>query len=100
MNYTSHHPTPTPHPFFPTDIPTLPKLLDLKVVTHVGAKYSIFGTYLLMDNTGTIVEALEKEHRGNADDINMAILRRWLQGKGLVPVTWSTLVDVLKKILM
>ena len=44
------------------------------------------------------MQALEMEHRWNAERINMAILQRWLQGMGVKPVTWSTLVDVLRTI--
>ena len=87
----------------PPGTPTMPELLSfsdekLNVAVQVGAKYSTFGIFLLEDKTGAIVEALEMEHRGNAERINMAILQRWLQGKGMKPVTWSTLIEVLRKI--
>ena len=49
---------------------------------------------------GAIVDALEKEHHWTAEQINMAILRKWLQGNGVKPVTWSTLVAVLRTIKM
>ena len=68
------------------------------VVEHVGTKYMKLGIFLLNDETGVIVEALKKEHLLNADDINMAIISQWLQGKGAQPVAWSTLIDVLRKI--
>ena len=81
----------------------MPELLSysaekLNVAIRVGAKYSTFGIFLLEDKTGTILEALEVEHRGNAERINMAILQRWLQGKGMKSVTWSALIEVLRKI--
>ena len=44
------------------------------------------------------MQALEMEHLRNAERINMAILQRWLLGMGVKPVTWSTLVDVLRTI--
>ena len=38
-------------------------------------------------------------HHWNAEDINMAILQRWLEeGKGIKPVTWSPLVTALQNI--
>ena len=81
----------------------MPKLLSfsakkLNLAVQVGAKYSTFGIFLLEDKTGAIVEALEIEHVKNAERINMTILQQWLQGKGLKPVTWSTLLSVLKKL--
>ena len=68
------------------------------VAEHVGTKYMKLGIFLLNDETGVIVKALKKEYLLNADDINMAIFSQWLQGKGAQPVTWSTLIDVLRKI--
>ena len=80
----------------------MPELLSLSarkvnVAVEVGVKYSNFGIFLLNDTNGVIVPALEMEHQRNAERINMAILQRWLQGMGVMPVTWSTLVDVLTK---
>ena len=81
------------------------KLLSFKVKEKtfnvaecVGAKFSELGIFLLNDETGAIVEALENECNKNAVKINMAIFRKWLQGKGAQPVSWSTLIDVLRKI--
>ena len=81
----------------------MPELLSfsaekLNIAIKVGVDYVKFGIFLLNDSNGVIVNALEIEHRGNAEHINMAILQRWLQGKGINPVTWSTLIGVLRKI--
>ena len=81
----------------------MPELLSLSVkkvnvAVEVGVRYSSFGIFLLNDANGAIVQALEMEHHWNAERINMAILQRWLQGMGVKPVTWSTLVDVLRRI--
>ena len=70
----------------------------LNITVQVGVKYDKFGAFLLEDTNAAIVEALEVEHTKNAERINMAILKKWLQGKGVKPVTWSTLVSVLKNI--
>lgn len=83
----------------------MPELISLSggklnIAVLVGANYSKFGILLMEDNTGAIVGALEVEHAKNAERITMAILQRWLQGTGLKPVTWSTLVTVLKSIKM
>ena len=44
-----------------------------------------------------VVEALELEHQRNAEQITQAILRRWIDGRGRKPITWRTLVDVLRE---
>ena len=91
--------------FISIGIPTMMELLYFKgkektfnVAVHVGAKFTDLGIFLLNDQTGVIVESLRKEFLLNAVDINMAIFRQWLQGKGAQPVAWSTLIDVLRKI--
>lgn len=55
----------------------------------------MFGPLLLSDDTGAITDA--QFHR-NAFDINSEVLKRWLRGNDLSPVTWETLVGVLKRI--
>ena len=85
--------------------PKLRELLSFKgtektfnLAIEVAAGYSNLGVFLLNDETGAIVQALENEHNKNAEKINMAIFSQWLQGKGTQPVSWSTLIDVLRKI--
>jgi len=81
--------------------PTLPQLLNtryVKIVTEIGAKYETFGVLLLNDQTGTKITAIEHKRSNNAELINIDILKEWLQGNGKKPVTWQTLVDVLKDI--
>ena len=56
------------------------------------------GVFLLKDQTGVVVQALENEHMKDAERINQAIFSQWLQGKGAQPVAWSTLIGVLRKI--
>ena len=81
----------------------MPELLSLSVkkvnvAVEVGVRYSRFCIFLLNDANGAIVQALEMEHHWNAERINMDILQRWLQGMGVKPVTWSTLVDAFRTI--
>ena len=46
---------------------------------------------------GSQVESIIHECRGKPDDINLKILRYWLEGKG-GSVTWETLVETLEDI--
>ena len=38
------------------------------------------------------------EHLNSAEQVNIAILQEWLIGRGKKPVTWTTLVEVLRDI--
>ena len=89
-----------------TSRPTLPELLKFKtssgstvnIFQEIGTCYSALGPLLLKDGTGAVTEAIISNHRRDADAINHEILTQWLWGKGKHPVTWSTLIDVLKDI--
>ena len=89
----------------PPDAPSMPELFSfsakkLNIAVEVGTKYLQFGIFLLDDKNGAVVDALEKEHHWTAEQINMAVIQKWLQGNGAKPVTWSTLVTVLQRIKM
>ena len=68
----------------------------INVIQRIGFDYSIFGIFLLNDDNGTLVDALKSEHHHNAENITKAIFQKWLEGKGKTPVSWATLIDVLR----
>ena len=83
----------------------MPKLLNfsaggrcLNIPREIGMRYNEFGIHLLQDNTGVRVSSMEHELNRAAEDINRRILQEWLEGKGISPVSWATLIDTLKTI--
>ena len=92
------------------DAPTLPELMRFKrktpkercnVLAEIGTKYRTFGTILLQDETGAIINNIELKRHFDAEWINWDILGRWIDGRediheGIQPVTWETLADVLE----
>ena len=48
------------------------------------------------DEQGEKIDAIVDANGARAKEINMAILKRWMHGEGKQPVTWRTLVQVLK----
>ena len=74
---------------------SLPKLMELRVPEQVGTSYKQFGTRILDDEKGILVDSIKEAMRGEPKKINTEILQYWLQGKGL-PVTWETLLDTLR----
>ena len=77
------------------DQPSLPDLLRLKIPQQVGANYSIFGIFLLDDQTGSRVKTIEHDCHWQSETIVQKILQEWMERKGL-PVTWESLVQTLK----
>ena len=91
------------HIFTIGDTPVLPKLLKfpgkhgkINIPEQIGTNYKAFGTFLLKDDSGTIVSGIVQEKMYAADKINEAILERWISGKGEAPFTWNTLVMCLR----
>ena len=86
--------------------PTLPELVkftctDKRVVNipvEIEMNYVQFGTFLLDDTNGSRVKIMARKHHYNAEQINTEILQEWLTGRGKQPVTWTTLVEVLRDI--
>ena len=71
----------------------------INIPEQIGVKYKEFGIQLLEDSTGAKVTNIAHELRGNPKSINTHILEEWLQnGGGKKPVSWRTLVEVLRDI--
>ena len=68
----------------------------IDIVEGIGVKWAKVGTILLDDKDGTIIPAIAQQHGNNAELINLEILRRWLQGKGIRDRTWRGLLGVLR----
>ena len=85
--------------------PTLPYLMffpsnegEVDIIGKVGRKYHDFGIFLLNDGDGSQIDTIESKFREDPYRINQEILKIWLIGRDEGPVTWTTLVNVLKKI--
>ena len=85
------------------DKPTMRNLLKfpgkhekINIPEQIGKEYATFGTFLLKDDSGTIVSGIESAKTQTATEINRTILREWINGKGQEPFTWATLVKCLR----
>ena len=70
----------------------------VNIPQEIGVKYQIFGAQLLQDPTSAKVTNMEYKHRGDPVRIYTEILQRWLRGQGRTPVSWRTLIEVLRDI--
>ena len=75
---------------------SLPELLQLNVPQQIGTKYEEFGTLLLNDDTGNIVNNISAECQRIPEKIITKILEEWIAGRGR-PGTWETLIEVLRR---
>lgn len=86
--------------------PKLPELLNfktasgesLKIITQIGTHYDTLGPPILEDDSGSVMDSIIRKNGNEPGLINQDILKRWLGGRGKKPVTWSTLIGLLKDI--
>ena len=69
---------------------------NFNVLERIGQNYNDFGTFLLQDDDGTKVSAIEAERLRNCPSICEDIVKKWLQGQGEQPVTYAVLVQCLR----
>ena len=69
---------------------------SVNVAQEIGTNYNTFGPLLLDDKTGAIMPAIVSQNLLVAANINMEILRRWVRGQGIKPVTWAKLIETLR----
>ena len=70
----------------------------INIPQEVSTKYPQFGILLLEDTNGAKVHNMEHKHRGDAEQINTEILQEWVSGRGRLPVSWTTLTEVLRDV--
>ena len=83
--------------------PTLLQLLSfpgkseqINIPERIGTHCKTFGIFLLKDENGAKVESIAKEE-STMTDMNLKILSKWLQGQGIQPPTWNTVIKVLRQ---
>jgi len=84
---------------------TMPELLKFRardrrisIPQQIDTNFYLLGFLLLEDSTGVIVHSIVHKHGGDAEQINIEILRQWLSGRGKKPVSWRTLIEVLRDV--
>ena len=84
--------------------PTMQLLLDfpgmkrrINIAKDISTHYREVGTFLLEEETNATVNSLSHSCNRDCEEINSRLLNRWLEGKGKKPITWETLVEVLRK---
>ncbi len=86
--------------------PTLPQIINLSLpdgstldlTQQIGTRYNQFGILLLNDKTGARISSIETKHRENVQEINLEVLKLWINGEGRKPISWNTVVTVLREI--
>ena len=68
----------------------------IDLTTDIGTSYTNFAIFLLNDEKGAIISGLETQHLKDANHINTAVFKKWMEGTNRVAVTWDWLVESLR----
>lgn len=68
----------------------------VNLLVELGPNSPEFGLLILNDSTGKSVDNILHQTSPNRVEANRVIAYEWLKGNGLKPVTWYTLIQVLK----
>ena len=71
---------------------------NLKIIQGTCTHYSNLAMYLLEDDNCEIVDCFEEKYHHDPEKIVAAVYKKWISGTGKRPVSWQTLVDVLREI--
>ena len=87
------------------DIPNMDELVGfqgrekiINIPLEICLMFYPFGTLLLDADSWARVNSIVFKHKEDVQQINKDILQQWIEGKGKKPVTWKTLIDVLKDV--
>ena len=79
---------------------TLPVLVQKNIPAEIGVNFYKLGLLLLEDDYGNKTDAIVAAHRHDPEMIAIKIFQKWINGDGKTPVTWATLIQVLKDLKM
>ena len=83
-----------------TDLPILVDGVkkNLTIIQRTSIRYTNLAMFLLNDDNCDMVDGLEEKCHHDPEKIVRAVYKKWISGTGRKPVTWQTLVGVLRDI--
>ena len=83
--------------------PTIAQLLLLKtadgkirIISRLAPRWRDLGYIMNFDDTGAEIETIEQKYRGDPKECCQAMFQLWLNGNGIRPCTWGTLIELLE----
>ena len=70
----------------------------INIPQQIGVNFMQFGLILLEDTNGARMQSITHECRDSPEQINTKVLQEWITGRGRLPISWDTLVEVLHDI--
>ena len=68
----------------------------IEIIKTLAPRWQHFGTLLSFDSNGRNVDVIRARHPGDPETGCKEMFQMWLKGRGVVPATWRTLVELLE----
>ena len=68
----------------------------VEIIRTVSPKWREIGVHLNFDPTGVKLAQIEADHTG-VDSCCRAMFQHWLEGNGVQPASWTTLIQILEE---
>lgn len=69
----------------------------VEIIKSVASEWQKICVQMDFDPAGNTLELITQAERGNPVPCCMSVFRHWLKGNGLQPITWNTLLRILKR---
>ena len=67
----------------------------IKIISRLAPHWNDLGVLMNFDQTGSKIETVERKYHGNPEDCCRAVFIHWLNGNGIIPCSWRTLIGLL-----
>ena len=69
----------------------------IEIIKTVSSRWRAIGALLDFDQTGTALNQIEADRgREGVESCCRAVFQHWLEGNGVQPATWATLLQILE----
>ena len=66
----------------------------VEIIRSISPRWREIGDHLDFDPTGVKLDQIEADHTG-VDSCCRAMFQHWLEGNGVQPASWTTLIQIL-----
>ena len=68
----------------------------IKIISELASSWRDLGFHMKFDERGKELKTIEKKHHGDPKDCCCAVFQHWLDGNGVSPHSWRTLIGLLE----
>ena len=68
----------------------------VEIIREIAPRWHHFGDQLQFDSDSRLLKVIKENHKGDCESACKEMFQWWLKGKGVQPVSWRTLAQLLE----